>query len=98
MQCKMEVSKSLHPASFSLRDMSFGLQVDYSLTTRDEVEFNVRYFVGSRCHRSGRAFLERFILIKSFLNVVCLKVDQRVVNSPTKVFRESHRTYPRETQ
>ena len=51
------------------------------LTTRDEVEFNVRCFVGSRCHGSGRAFLEQFIFVKSFLNVVCLKVDRRVVNS-----------------
>ena len=49
------------------------------LTTIDEVEFNVPCFVGSGCHGSGRAFLQQLIFIKSFLNVVCLKVDQQIV-------------------
>ena len=75
-----------NPSNKSLISTSKGMS---GLTTRDEVEFNVRCFVGSRCHGFGRAFLERFIFIKSFLNVVCSKVDQRVVNSQPR-FSKNH--------
>ena len=75
-----------NPSNKSLISTSKGMS---DLTTRDEVEFNVRCFVGSRCHGFGRAFLERFIFIKSFLNVVCSKVDQRVVNSQPR-FSKNH--------
>ena len=75
-----------NPSNKSLISTSKGMS---GLTTRDEIEFNVRCFVGSRCHGFGRAFLERFIFIKSFLNVVCSKVDQRVVNSQPR-FSKNH--------